>query len=205
VASADELGNAQLAPACRTPSPSACRRSKGASPGPVDDKFHSRHTWSDQGTGLNEPAVERLPQFGNRRLAKGQCPAGECNPEWRARFRVPVDEPSHFCNPRLATGHGRLCQGVTNSRRLRLNWRAHGSSEEKNLQVTSRQAPRATQARGGARQHMPPVRLAEALAPDLPDLRHVQGPRGRTAPPQSSLGWPASPSTHWAATRRLAK
>ena len=63
----------------------------------------------------------------------------------------------------------------------------YGCPQEKNLQVTSGQAPRAAQDRSAARQHLRPVRLAEALASHLPDLRHVQGPRGRTTAPASPL------------------
>ena len=41
--------------------------------------------------------------------------------------------------------------------------------------------------RGAAGQHLPAVQLAEAAAPRLPDLRHLQGPRGRAAPLHRSV------------------
>jgi glycerol-3-phosphate acyltransferase PlsX len=65
---------------------------------------------------------------------------------------------------------------------------AHGSSEAENLQVAARQAARAAQHRRAARELVPAVRLAEAAAPRLSDLRHLQGPRGRTASARRSVG-----------------
>src|SRR5438876_645302 len=64
----------------------------------------------------------------------------------------------------------------------------HGRPEEEDVEGTPRPAPRAALDRVAARQHVPAVRLAQARAPRLPDLRHLQGPRGRT----SSLPGPVS-------------
>ena len=49
----------------------------------------------------------------------------------------------------------------------------HGRPQEKNVEVTPRQAPRDPQHRGSARQHVPSVRVAEACTSHLPDLRHL--------------------------------
>ena len=125
-----------------------------------------------------------------------------------------VDETVHFLSRSfwrsgtstsdagLASGRAVASERSAKSRRRRLDCPAHGCPEEKNLQGTARPAARAAQDRGAARQHVPAVRLAEAPASHLPDLRHVQGPRDRAAPPPGSVGrlGRASRSTHWAAT-----
>src|SRR5262249_4004449 len=41
--------------------------------------------------------------------------------------------------------------------------------------------------RDAAREHLPPVRLAEAPPPRVPDLRFLQGPRGRPAQASGSV------------------
>jgi hypothetical protein len=49
----------------------------------------------------------------------------------------------------------------------------NGSPQEENVEGTSRQAARTALDRGAAGEHLPAVRLTEARAPRLPDLRHV--------------------------------
>jgi phosphate acyltransferase len=72
-----------------------------------------------------------------------------------------------------------------------LHCAADGSPEEKDVEGPPRPASRAACDRGTARQHLPAVRLAEAAAPHLPDLRHLQGPRGRAAPPRPPVDFAA--------------
>src|SRR5829696_9513455 len=64
---------------------------------------------------------------------------------------------------------------------------AHGRPEEEDVEGAARQAARDAQARGTARERVPAVRLAQAAAPRLPDLRDVQGPRGRAAPARHAV------------------
>src|SRR5256885_16788803 len=51
----------------------------------------------------------------------------------------------------------------------------YGSPQEEDVEGAPRPASRDARARDTAREYVPSVRLAEAGAPGLPDLRHVQG------------------------------
>jgi phosphate acyltransferase len=62
-----------------------------------------------------------------------------------------------------------------------LDWRADGSPEEENIEVTPRQAPGDASPRGSARERVPGLPPAEAAASRLSELQDVQGPRRRAA------------------------
>jgi hypothetical protein len=49
----------------------------------------------------------------------------------------------------------------------------NGSPQEENVEGPPRQAPRTALDRGAAGEYLPAMRLAEARAPRLPDLRHL--------------------------------
>src|SRR3954447_22190356 len=90
---------------------------------------------------------------------------------------------------RLAKGRGLARHGREGEGPMRFGYTAaaHGRPEEENLEGPSRQASRHARDRGAARQRLPAVRVAEARAPHLPDVRDLQGPRSRAAPPPGSI------------------
>jgi hypothetical protein len=65
---------------------------------------------------------------------------------------------------------------------------ADGRPQEKDLEVAPRQAARHAPARGAAREHLPPVRAAQAAAPDVPELQDLRRARDRAAPHPGSVG-----------------
>src|SRR4029079_2951077 len=64
---------------------------------------------------------------------------------------------------------------------------AHGRSEAQDLEVPSRQAPRAARHRRAARLDLRELRLAEAVASRLPDLQDVPRARGQAAADADSV------------------
>src|SRR5436853_110298 len=64
---------------------------------------------------------------------------------------------------------------------VRLHGPGCGCPEAEDLQVAPRQAAGDARDRSAASLDLPAVRLAEAVAPRLPDLRNLQGPRAAAA------------------------
>ena len=64
---------------------------------------------------------------------------------------------------------------------------AHGRPEEEDLEVPPRQAPRPARDRRAARLDLRELRLAEAVAPRLPDVQDVSRARGQASPGARSV------------------
>jgi hypothetical protein len=152
-----------------TPANTRRRRTRRASRSCAWPTWTTTTSTRDVGARRNRPRAPRQDPLPHR--LRGALPGLRQEPERRAARapggdrRQPLVGPGELARAALAT--------------LR---RSHGRPQEKNLESTERQAPRAAQDRVAAAEPLPAVRPAQAAPSSLPDVRDLPRPRDRAAP-----------------------